>query len=372
MSLKNNLIFLFSILNFSAFAAAPNLPELLTKQLVNNIRYFSDDGTITYFQKSSGTLNVTHHYQTWELVKSGKETQYYVVVSDFKRKVLIEAYENYLTAHSFFKERTIYQADFLARKAEKIGEGMNPKLHLNDTWASFFNGKKREISLVKLGSGNPPVTIKLKHKVNPYFIPEVFMPNESTVALTDVGPSGQQILYRFDVLTGSFLQAYQTPSPGMKLELCSYKNRLYVGQFSIGDTANGSSIFSIEMDPGVTLKKMDLIYSSTQNDLGNMVCDISDDEVYFVKAMTKESELNTKITELAELKPSTKAIKVLTTFGDLTQLTKMDHRLLVPYRGKFYVAKGENNVKSDDLQKKESKDKPKVMEEAEDNIEVSE
>lgn len=371
MSLKNKIITLLSLLSLNSFATAPNLPELLTKQLVNNIRFFSDDGTITYFQKTSGTLNITQHYQTWELVKSSKETQYYVVVSNFKRKVLIEAYENYLTAHSFFKERSIYQADFLGKKAEKIGEGMNPRLHLNDTWASFFDGKKREIILTKLGAGNAPVTIKLKHKVNPYFIPEVFMANETTAVITDIAPEGQQILYRFDILSGAFLQLYKTPSPGMKLELCTNNNRLYIGQFSMGDTANGSSIFSAEIDPGVTLKKMDLIYSSTQNDLGNMLCDIADDELFFVKAMTKESELGTKITELAELKPSTKTIKILTSFGDLTQAVKMDHRLLVPYRGKFYVAKGENNVKSDDLQKKESKDKPKPAEE-EINLEMGE
>lgn len=358
-----------------AFAVNPNLPELLTKQAVGNIRFLSDDGTITYFQKSSGTFHFTHHYQTFDLLKATPQTQFYVSVSPLKKKIVVEAYENFLSAHQFFKERTIYEGDFLGKKLNKIGEGMNPQLHLNDAWVSFYNGKKREITLVKIGATTKPVTIKLKYKVNPYFIPQIVLVNETTAVLTEMTAEGNQVIFRFDLLTGAFLQTYKTPAAGSKLELCYNGQNLYVGQFGLGDVSNGSAIFSIDMDAGVTLKKMDLIYSSTKNDIGNIICEASDDEIYFIQAQVKENDINIKNTELALLKVNSKEVTQISTFGDATQVIRMDHRVVIPYRGKFYVAKGENNLKSDELLKKKEDPKEQlketVLDEGSDTIEVA-
>jgi hypothetical protein len=371
MLLKSSLLLLIVFVSLQTQAAAKNLPELLTKQTASNIRFFSDDGTVTYFQKNSGTLHLTHHYQTWDLLKLAPLSQYYVSASPLKKKVIVEVNENYLSAHQFFKDRIIYEGDFLGKTLSKIGIGIDAKLQLNDTWLSYFDGKKKEINLVKLGTISKPITIKSKHKVNPYFIPQVIMLNETTVALTEMTPEGYQVLYKFDLLTGGFVQIYKTSSAGSKLEICQNANNLYLGQFSLGDVHNGSSIFSIELEPNFSLKKMDLIYSSTKNDLGNMICEANDDELYFIQAQTSENEINIKNTELAQLKLKTKEISVLSQFGDASQVIRMDHRVLVPYRGKFYVAKGENNVKSDELLKKKEDKKEFILEEGMEGSEES-
>jgi WD40 repeat protein len=371
MYLKSSLIFILVVLSFKTFCVEKNLPELLTKQTASNIRFFSDDGTVTYFQKNSGTLHLTHHYQTWDLLKLAPLTQYYVTVSPIKKKVIVEANENWLSAQQFFKDRIIYEADFLGKTLSKIGMGIDAKLQLNDTWVSFFDGKKKEINLLKLGATSTPITIKSKHKVNPYFLPQVIMLNETTVVLTEMTPDGYQVLYKFDVLTGSFVQIYKSSSPGTKLEICQNNNILYLGQFSIGDVRSGSSIFSIELEPNFTLKKMDLIYSSTKNDFGNIICEASSNEIYFIQAQTSENEINIKNTELVQLKVNNKEISVLSQFGDASQIIRMDHRILIPYRGKFYVAKGENNVKTDELQKKKEDKKEFILEEGIEGAEES-
>lgn len=363
MLLKSSLLLILILISAITSAAEKNLPELLTKQTASNIRFFSDDGTVTYFQRNSGTLHLTHHYQTWDLLKLAPLSQYYVTASPLKKKVLVEVNENYLSAHQFLKDRIIFEGDFLGKTLSKIAMGIDARLQLNDTWMSYFDAKKREINLLKLGTISKPITIKSKHKVNPYFIPQVIMLNETTVALTEMTPEGYQVLYKFDVLTGGFVQIYKTSSPGSKLEICQNENNLYLGQFSLGDVRNGSSIFSIELEPNFSLKKMDLIYSSTKSDLGNIVCEASNDELYFIQAQSSENEINIKNTELVQLKIKTKNITVLSQFGDATQVIRMDHRVLIPYRGKFYVAKGENNVKSDELLKKKEEKKEFILEE---------
>lgn len=352
MSLKNKLIFLNLFFSLQAWSA---LPELLTKQSLDNIRYISDDGKVTYFQKRSGSLHLTYLFNTYDILSLTPNTQYTVKVTPHKKKVLVVANKTYLTSNNFTAESDIYAGDYNSKSIAIVAKGTKPKLHLIDRWISVYHPKQKEIELKEIGNDKNSFTIKLKNKINPYFEPEVIMTNEQTVVYTDLNPEGYTVAYKIDRRDGQIVALIRTNYPGMKIEMCLNDKKIYWGQFSLGDTAHGSGIVVTEIDTLMKLNKQDLIYSSPRNDIGHIVCETNDNKLYFISAVNKESEINIKTTEATELDLTTKETKVLSNIGDATQLIRLDNRVLIPYRGKLLVVKGESNLKSDDLIKKEVK-----------------
>lgn len=342
--------FLIANICFSA-----TLPELLTKQSLDNIRFISDDGKTTYFQKRSGSLHLTYLFNTYDLLKLPANTQFTVSVTNFKKKVLVSAFKNFLTNHTFLAEAEIYIGEYNSKNLSLVAKGSKPKLHLMDNWLSIYHPKNKEIEIKEIGNDKNSFTIKLKNKINPYFVPEVIMTNEQTVVYTDLTPDGYSVAYKIDRRDGQIIALIRTNYPGMKIEMCLSDKKIYWGQFSLGDTAHGSSIFVTDVDSAMKLNKQDLIYSSPRNDLGHMICETNNDKLYFISATNKESEINIKSTEATELDLKTKEVKVLSQIGDATQIIRLDNRVLIPYRGKLLVIKGEANLKSDDLIKKEEK-----------------
>lgn len=366
MYLKNSI--LLFLISFNLFAQSKLPPELLTKQAIQNIRFISDDGKVTYFQKDSGGLSITTNYQTTEIVKEKPNTQFSLVLSPLKKKLLLSAFTNFLDSQSFLRTEDISVSDYQGKDFTKLGSGTHARLHLQDDWVSYYEPGKKQIHYHKLSGSKSEFTIKLKNQINPYFTPQTILLSDTTALITDLNTQGYEILYRFDSLTGNFTQIYKTTQAGMKLELCRNKQQLVIGQFSLGDTANGSLIMTVDIDPQFTLKKMDVIYSSNLNDLGNIVCEGLDDEVYFIKALTKESDINIKNTEVAKLNLNSKQFEVLTQIGDASQITRLDSRILIPYRGKLLVIKGESNQKSDDLTIKKSEKPSASQEESQEEI----
>lgn len=358
MSLKNKTLFslVFLLWSFMGFSA---LPELLTKQSLDNIRYISGDGKVTYFQKRSGSLHLTYLFNTYDLLALPANTQFTVQVTNDKKKILVSALKNFLTNHNFQAEADLYVGDYNSKNLASIGRGIKAKLHLLDNWISFYHPKSKEIEVKEIGNDKNSFVIKLKNKVNPYFVPEVIMTNEQTVVYTDLTPEGYTMAYKIDRRDGQIVALIRTNYPGMKIEMCFAYKKIYWGQFSLGDTAHGSSIFVTELDSLMKLNKQDLIYSSPRNDLGHLICEADEEKLYFISAVNKESEINIKSTEATELNLKTKETTVLSQIGDATQLIRLDNRVMIPYRGKFLVVRGESNSKSDDLIKKEDNSAPK-------------
>lgn len=343
------------IILLSSFPCFGVLPELLTKQSLDNIRYISDDGKTTYFQKRSGSLHLTYLFNTYDLLSLPANTQYTLKVTSHKKKVLVSAYKNYLTNHAFNAEADVYVGEFNSKNLSLIGKGTKATLHLLDNWVSFYHPKSKEIELKEIGNDKNSFTVKLKNKVNPYFEPLVLMTNEQTIVYTDLTSEGYTIAYKIDRRDGQIVALIRTNYPGMKIEMCLKDKKIYWGQFSLGDTAHGSGIFVTEIDSLMKLNKQDLIYSSPRNDLGHIICETNDEKLYFISATNKESEINIKSTEATEIDLKTKEVKVLSQIGDATQLIRLDNRVLIPYRGKLLVVKGEANLKSDDLIQKSVK-----------------
>ena len=101
MALKNSntmILKIFLTLVFStSLQAKIVLPELLAKQAVTNIRFLSQDGKFTYYQKRSGSLLFSSNYKVIEMIKGQIGTQYTVIGTPARKKIIVMQMKVFIT-----------------------------------------------------------------------------------------------------------------------------------------------------------------------------------------------------------------------------------------------------------------------------------
>ena len=123
---------------------AYGLPELKTKQAIQNIRYISQDGLVTYYQKSSGHLQFATNYNFQTVMKSEKNTEYKLVVSEAVGKVAIEVDKTFFQTNNLKKDNDIFLAVYKSsEKPKKVGAGTAPRFHLSTGWLSYFKSTEK-------------------------------------------------------------------------------------------------------------------------------------------------------------------------------------------------------------------------------------
>jgi hypothetical protein len=351
MELKIKLFLLISI--SLGCQAKIKLPILSTKQPIRNIRFISKGGTYTYFQNNSGELSLSYNYQARSVIK-GRPGSHFLFHSSSARKYLIftmdQNYHDYLGLR---KSLEIYKLRFGKIVPENIGYGQLPKLHLNDTWVSYYNFQDNILRCKSTHSKLIEFSIPLKNKINPFFRPQIEMVDKQNIIYTDLDKKGFPIILRFDRGSNKALLLYKAKTFQEKLEICFKQDRLFIGSFGLEESSRGSSIVSF------TLKKDKLIdpkqhYSSQKNDYGNLICHFKKNHIYFVKNLTKEIKI---IHEAVELNTSSNKLKVLSNIKNANQIIVMDDKLLLPSRDFIYVLVGHGNFKLDTMGKKETSSK---------------
>lgn len=343
--IKILLIFIFSM-NLHA------VDKLLTKQSINNIRYISSDGKFTYYQKHSGVLSASTNYAAFDLLKYPTHTQYSIVSSKSRKNLAIEVNDTFHKTFNMRKNNKIIVSKIGSKEHKFIGEGVSPLLHLDDSWITYFDPLKKNIHAQNIFNPTQKIQIKIKNPINPYFIPTVYIPMQGWILYTDINEDGVTALLGYEISTNSVTPIYKSQQSGTKIEVCKTKKSIFFGIFPYANTKRGSLIFQfpIEMLGDTTSYKQ--IYSSAQDDIGNLVC--VDDSVYFIKVFEVISGINYLETDVVLLKD--KKIIRQTHLKRVTQLINMDGRILAPYRGDYYVIHGQNYEKKDSLgsEKKEA------------------
>ena len=324
------------------------LPELITKQSINNLRFLSHDGQSTYYQRRSGTLLHSTNYTVKKVLTGSIGVNYIIYASPARKKLLIEQEEHY---HTFFSPRVlkkIYSIDYHGHTPKFLGEGINSRLHLNDSWVSYYNPYKKVITLKNIKSPVIKQKIKIKGGRNPYFAPYVVMIDMNTAIFTDMNKDGIPSVIQYTKNNKTSKTIYTVPSYNKKIELCLKKDQLFVGEFGFDTTESYSSISVVPIKK-LDFSKKKIIYTSHLNDIGNIVCTIPNDSIYFIKNISNISKKER--TEVARLKLKDNAIAVISDIFHATQIIDMDAKLLLPYQGKHYVLLGENNTARFDLLK---------------------
>lgn len=173
------------------------------------------------------------------------------------------------------------------------------------------------------------------------------MPNKNTILFSDINKKGIPGIIYYDKITKDLSVLYKASNPSTKLELCLFKEDLFLGEFGL-DRMYAGSIISRLKTKTIDFSKREIIYESSLNDLGNIQCR---DRLMFIRNLSKERE---KLAyEVVEYVSKDKSPKVLSDIKFASHMIDMDGVLLLPHLGKYYVLKGISDfTKIDNLKKK--------------------
>ncbi len=322
-----------------------SLPELLTKQSIENIRFISNDGKFTYYQKNSGDLIFSTNYSVKTILKSPKGTQYFLSSSPHKKFITIEKDE---TFHSYLGVRKLYDIFVISygkKDIKSIGQGRSAQLHNNDDWVSFYNPHTKNIHFENIANNGKSFKILLYNKYNPYFIPEVIFIDQD-IYYTDINEEGFIGLLHFKRTTEKTSIIYKAEDVSKKISLCYYNKKFYVSLTNVEKGQESSEISLLDVTQKTIWNDRKILYTSQLNDPGHIACKIDENIIYFSKNLSTAKKDRF---EIVEFDPRIKKEKILTDLEYATHLIEMDGRLLAPFRGKFYVLLGDSNLKNIDI-----------------------
>ena len=329
------------LLNLSSSFAKEELPELITKQDKKNIRFISDDGKYTYYQRSNGIFQFSTNYKVEEVLRLSERTQFNIIATNSLKYLLLSADEKYNDYLSLRTKKSLYIIEYGTKYAKKIDDGIPVGLHLKDQYVSYYDADARSLKVVNHNNPSLKVSIQLANAKNPYFIPQVVMPDVDTIIYTDLNKNGIPgvLIHKVNSSKTTILEKLSTANK--QIEICLQDDNLYIAQYGLDPLTKGSSIAQIKASQ-TSMEQQNIIYNSTENDLGSLKCSFEADKLYFIK--TSRSEEGKVTYDAAELDVKTKDVQILSDIRFATNLVKMDGKLLLPYQNIHYVLKGQNNL----------------------------
>ncbi len=335
-------IFLFTT---QAIIAA-ELPKFLTKHSPDNLRFISMDGRYAYVQKRPGVLGFVSSFRSVDFISDSSQSEFLVSSSRFKQRLAVETIPNAHTELNLLKENKISVVEWGNTLTKEIGLGQNAQLHLLDEWISYFRPYEKNVVVQNVVT-QKKFEIKLSPKSNPFFVPDVEMVSSDTVVYTDINDKGYSALISYNLITQRSTVLYKSPQTGTQLELCQHEGYLAVGEFPYDSLKRGSKISQIKVNGSSNLAGLSTVYSSVDQDLGNMICLPS--SIYFIKTMKQDEKLNIKTTEAVKVDLKTNKVEAKTSLNHVTQIIEMDGRVMIPVRGEFFVLEGTPSLIDDKL-----------------------
>ncbi|MEE2670869.1 MAG: hypothetical protein VYA54_04130 [Bdellovibrionota bacterium] len=342
MRFISKIVSLFLVVNVWA------LPELKTKQSVKNIRYISQDGKVTYYQKNSGQLQYSTNYDFISVMEKPKNTIYELTVSEGLKKVAIEVIDNPFAKGQWKSDNEIYLVDYISKQKPKlIGRGTSPKLHEKYNVLSYFSTEKNSIMIRR---GDFEQEIKLVNKSNPFFIPmiEVLSPNE--IVFTDINKEGFQAILLYSLADKTFEVLYKVKAPGLNIEICKTDEFLIAGTFPNSSYFSGSKILMTPLFRGSMTKSWKTIYENNFPDVGNMVC--KNNYAFFLHTNIFKGDLNERETSVHKIKldyDNEVSSQKIVEFEDASQIFKLGNMIITSKFGKYYIVEGSSPVEADAL-----------------------
>lgn len=345
MALKNNVsVIISAIILTSVTEARIVLPELMAKQAINNIRFLSQDGKYTYYQKRSGSLLFSTNYKVQEMLKSEVGTEYNLIASPARKKILIIQNPNYHNFYSVRAKQKIFIVNFGESNPREVGFGSNPRLLLNDEWLSYYDSYAKILNFEHTTNSALKFSIRLNNRINPYFVPSVQMTDENTVYYTDLSENGAVGLLEFKRNNAKSEIIFKSPSPMVKAEICQISDQLVLGLFGIHGSNQGTTLSKINL-PVQDFNKRETIYKSDSNDLGHLLCNYDKDKIAFIKNFGNSTN---PAYDIAEFELTSKKVTPLSELKTVSNIINMDGTLLTQERGKYFIVKGETDYKNID------------------------
>jgi hypothetical protein len=322
------------------------LPLLATKQTLQSLRFVSLDGRFNYYQRRSGALMLSLNYQVKEVLQGTQGAQYTLSASPSRKKIIISQDQTYHDFLSLRQSQKIYVVDYGQEAPTYIDEGLFPILHLDDTWISFFDAQSRYYHFRNFANQALRFNIRLNNTRNPYFVPQAHMHTDSLVLYTDLNQAGIVGLLLFNRQQNQAQLITKVDHPDQTLEFCINGPTFYLLQKGINDSSYGTRIFRGEVEKIIAGEVPEQIYSSERNDLGHLECNADNLALYFIKNTGTKPNLHNY--EVAKLTLETLATEVVSDLNFVTQMINLDGRLLIPFRGQYYVVLGDSDLTEED------------------------
>jgi hypothetical protein len=325
---------------------AAELPRFYTKHATDTLRYITMDGRFAYLQKKPGVLGLVNSFRSTDFLSESNANDFVVKGSRFRTRLVIESIPNPHDEMNLLKNHQIYVVDLGNTAARSVGYGRGAKLHRNDEWISYYDAVARMIHIQNLVT-QKKYQIRTTKKANPFFVPEVEMVTSRDIVYTEINDTGFAALVTFDLEAQKSTISYKSTQTATRLELCLTESYLGLGEFSYDGVTRGSKIMTINLSDGLNLAGFTSLYSAVEQDIGNMVC--MPGHIYFIKTMTQDPALNYKVTEAVRLDVKTQAIEARSSLKHVTQLIEIDNRVMIPFRGEYFVLEGVANIGEDTL-----------------------
>lgn len=338
---------LISLMLASSFSFAQKLPQLLTKHAPETLRYISSDGQIAYVKKNNGVLGLIIGYRSSDFMSDATYSDFLVTDSQDRVRVAIEVIPNHHRNYQINKNHKIFVTKFGMDKPTEIGEGRYPALHQGDDWISFYKTDSQQIILKNVVT-QKEYKIPTNKKSNPFFFPSYVMSTQQHLLYSDIDEKGYAQLNVFDLGANKAKPLLRGERPGTFFDLCQHANYFAVGEFPYEGIERGSRILHFPKD-GNRPSGYTTLYQSSEADLGNVAC--TKDSVYFVKTTGFDPILVTKKTEAARVKLSDSKLEIKSDLGYVSQLIRMDSRVLIPFRDQLFVLEGISNIETDTLRR---------------------
>ena len=268
VSVKALVIFAIATASFAKIELSP----LITKQTPGRMRYVSNNGKISFYQKRNGSLAFATNFNVSEILTGPSKTYYFVIPGSENKTFLLIKDEFFLTSNSIRNTPKIYAFRPKKKSPQFLGKGISPKIHLFETWASYYNPHQRKIYIKSLVNPILDFSLNINSENDPFFIPEVLVLDNNRVLFTDVNKTGHITLLLFTRSTKKIEILYRPQFPGKRIELCTLKDRLYLGEFPLNGINNGSQISEFNLKFSLDYSKGQIIYESPYSDYGNMIC----------------------------------------------------------------------------------------------------
>ncbi len=334
---------------FFTFPAYSQLPEFKTKQDIHKIRYISPKGTYTFYQKTSGELQLSTNYNFKNIFQASKGSDYQVSGSKENSQIVFTVNDSPLSKINFNKEFKIYSSDIKGEKQpQELGTGVDPKLHLQDQMVSFYSPKENKLKIVNLFDLSLKKEIKLQKK-HAFWRPLHFVITPNDVVYTDINKNNHEAVLMYSFIENSFKTIYKTSVNSNKLEACLLKDNIIIGEYSLTNYKSPSRIYSIPLYNNYNFNTKDLLYSNSFSDLGQLIC--FKDAIYFIKTVAFNEKLNLPKTEIVKLNFKTKKITSIVANNNYQQLIQIGDFILTYYRDKYYLVEGPNDLIKDAIKK---------------------
>ena len=340
---SNKLILLFITMTLSlCINSKIELKELIIRQTPGQTLYTSQDGKISFYQKRNGHLAFLKNFKISEILKGVPQTKYLVISGSDKKTFLLAQNETFLSSNSIRTPWEIFHFNTKNLSTQPLGKGLNPKIDFLNTWAIYYNPDLKTIHFKSLVNSLLNFNLQINAAHNPFFTPEYLMLDNNQVLFSDENKSGNISLFLFTRNTKKTHLIYQPSSPGQKIELCKMNEQLYMGKFSLNGIDLGSQIIELNLKNKLNYSKGRIIYESSHNDYGNLICSSKKQKIYFIKSIPVGKSHYEYTSDVVKLDPKKKDITHLTKQQNITQIIEMDNRILIPYNGKFLIAEGEH------------------------------